>query len=396
MLALSSAGAPLRAQQSALFQNAGDAVPLWYQPTLKATVADAAKDLATNHAYYVYWCVAIGYSVTAIKAGTVSNWDAGGQITYAHSLAEGAIANMNMSNSHIDLLGAGYSFTVSLDAGDIAWVDIFQFSGLGDGFQYAVKISTPPAQNVEKAYWLRTTSAEMARNVADDLETLAAANFSAETKFRPLLGIMLDNQDMAAHLAQLGWKQNGLIVAASYAGSPAAAAGIVKDDIVFEANGKPLANTNDLAAAADAVLGGKPEAKLPLKLFRAGKVVEVDVAIRNPNYGLAALRASVAAAAPAAASPPLRLGISARELNSAEAAAAAKDGVTSGVYVVSVDKGSPAEDMGMKTGDILAAINGTPVADVAAVSKALAGGKLDTASVLRGHQRLTLSPASRL
>jgi membrane-associated protease RseP (regulator of RpoE activity) len=377
---------------------AGEAQLQWYQPVLLPSLRDIATTLNNNHDFYAYWCKSVGYDVTTEAPGKASNWDNGGRIMCQDDMAHGTVATLALSSTRLDLQGANFSFVVSLDGKQINRVELYRFPSLDDRFPYAIKIALAPEGTTDTAYWLRTTNADVAHALADAVVSLAAANMIGKSPLRPSLGITFQIADVAAQFHKLGWTgTSGLLVFAALPGSPAAAAGIVKDDIIVEVDGKPAANVNDPAAIATAVLGDSAKASIALKLFRAGKTVVVNVDVVNPNLALDALRASLpaSAAAPVTTAPaeaaPLHLGVTARVTHPEEL----KNGTT-GVFIVAVVPGSVGEQMGLKQGDILVEIDGVAIPDMAAMKQALSHGKIERMKVLRASKPVTLEAVSQL
>jgi len=83
-------------------------------------------------------------------------------------------------------------------------------------------------------------------------------------------------------------------------------------------------------------------------------------------------------------------GISARDLTTAEAEAA---GLHSGVFIASVNEGSAAAKLGLQAGDYLLEINGTKLANLAAM-KPLLGGEVTSAVVQRAGKSISLGSLS--
>ena len=175
------------------------------------------------------------------------------------------------------------------------------------------------------------------------------------------------------------------------------AAGLTHDDIVYEADGKPVTDAPSVSKIASDFLGDKPEGRLDLKVFRGGQTIPVQVAITNPNIGIEKLlpvQVAPAPAAPVASAPaPLQLGVSARNLTAAEAK---KAGLASGVLIVAVDAGSLAQQMELKSGDYLLEINGAKITDMDGMKQALTPGTLDVAKVWRKGKVLILNGVSKM
>src|SRR3954447_1358178 len=94
---------------------------------------------------------------------------------------------------------------------------------------------------------------------------------------RPRLGVALAHPRAARRLrAAVGLpERDGLLVRAVVDGSPAAAAGLERGDLLVAANGRPLASAEDLFDALDA--GGE---QLTLRVVRGADERDVQVALR--------------------------------------------------------------------------------------------------------------------
>jgi len=296
-----------------------------------------------------------------------------------------------------------------------AWFPADKIAGI-----FAVGNSVGFYYSDDTASGLQTSDHAVALKLADAFATLQAANYGADSKYYPDSGMYVrgfsdnTNQPMAQEYARLGWtQQTGILVDGTNPGSPAAQAGIVTDDIIFEANGKPIPFVYGATGAVNFkhivmdALSNKTSAAFDLKIFRGGQIVPARLALTNPIIGHAAELAAApkpvaeapqpateapkpAAGAPvAAAKPPF--GISARDLTAAEAKAKHARG---GAFVASVAEGSAAATLGLQPGDYLLEINGAKLVNLAAVKAALAADTVTSAVVLRGGKTVTLGSLS--
>ena len=156
---------------------------------------------------------------------------------------------------------------------------------------------------------------------------------------------------------------DGLRVAAVVPGSPAERAGLRAGDVLAAVDGRPLAGLAGLArllGAFDPYASGAD-----VTLIRGGERTTVRVVL------------------PARAGAPSLLGESLEE-------------TADGLRVAAVAPGSPAERAGLRAGDVLAAVDGRPLADASALAAALIGADRDPAAaeaaleLVRGGERLTV------
>ena len=154
-------------------------------------------------------------------------------------------------------------------------------------------------------------------------------------------------------------KPQGALVSSVEAGGPADKAGLRVGDVVLRVNDKPLVDSGDLPALIGQALPGE---KMHMAVWRQGKPTELTVQLGNASDKLAV------ASKPDSAVSKGRLGLALRQLDPAEQRAS---GISGGLVVEQVQQG-PAALAGVQKGDVLLAINGAQVKDVAQVQAALA------------------------
>ena len=152
-------------------------------------------------------------------------------------------------------------------------------------------------------------------------------------------------------------KPEGALVSNVQSGGPADKAGLKPGDVIRKIDGRPIVASGDLSALIGA---SKPGEKVSLEVWRQGKREELTATLGDMNDTPA--RVAVAGAA----AGKVELGLSLRPLEPQEQRAAGVDG---GLLVENV--AGPAALAGVQPGDVLTAVNGTPVKNVDQVRTAV-------------------------
>lgn len=148
-------------------------------------------------------------------------------------------------------------------------------------------------------------------------------------------------------------QQKGVLIAHVEPGSPAANAGVQSGDVLLEYNGQPINNSKDLSFAVAATKVGVPT---KLKVFRQGQELTVDVKVgERPNP-----TGEEDSASSASSEGQGKLGIRVENLTPESARMLGVESAE-GVVVTEVRPGSPADEGGLRNGDIIREINRTPV-----------------------------------
>jgi serine protease Do len=165
---------------------------------------------------------------------------------------------------------------------------------------------------------------------------------------RGWLGVTI--QEVTPELAKsFGLKEKkGALVAQVSPGSPAEKAGIEQGDIILEFDGKKLSEANDLPRMVASTPVGK---SIDLKLSREGKVLDRSIKVGEMNEKAETARTS---------SPQPSLGITVQNLTP-EIARGLGLKKLGGVVVTQVESGSPADEAGIQTGDVIREVNRKPV-----------------------------------
>ena len=169
-------------------------------------------------------------------------------------------------------------------------------------------------------------------------------------------------------------RPEGALVANVEKGSAAERAGLKPGDVIRAANGKPIVASGDLPA----IVGlSQPGQRLALEVWRAGKKLELTAELTRSAD-------KVTAAAAIEKEQGGRLGLALRPLDPRERQ---ESGLRAGVVVEEV--GGPAEAAGVEAGDILLAINGTPVTTVEQVKAAVEKSQKSVALLIqRGDDKI--------
>jgi serine protease Do len=158
----------------------------------------------------------------------------------------------------------------------------------------------------------------------------------------------------------------GALVTQVEKGSPAEAAGLKAGDVVLKLDGKAIERSGELARR---IAETKPGTRATLELWRDGAAKDVAVTVGEAKDAKVA-----AATTPAAAQG--KLGVAVRPLSAEERK---ENGGKDGLVVESVS--GPAEKAGIQRGDVILAVNGTPVKTVDEL-KSLVNGAAKSIAVL--------------
>jgi len=198
----------------------------------------------------------------------------------------------------------------------------------------------------------------LVRHVADQLVAHGQVR-------RAWLGVQL--AELTPEIAEgfgLATDTQGVVIQQVIDDTPAARAGVKRNDVIIEFNHQPVADLQKFRLkVADTPSG----TTVPVTLLRDGKRVMVNVTLDDRDKALAS-NAQTRPEAPQAEPAMAVAGIKVREL-SAEEKAASK--VSSGVFITEVTPGSAADDADLQSGDIIEEVNRHPVASTAAFNRLL-------------------------
>jgi serine protease Do len=185
--------------------------------------------------------------------------------------------------------------------------------------------------------------------------------------------------------------------------SPAAKAGLKENDVILELNGKAI---EDIEQFQTTVGETQPGSKVSLTIWRDGAKQTLSATLVSRPESFFAFGGPDLPNAPIPPMPPFpqpygnvfpgfpsnapRVGFEGEELNPQ---LAEFFGVREGVLVRSVTANTPAERAGLKAGDVVVKVNGTPVVNPREISGLVrnSGKKTVTFTVVRNKKEMTLS-----
>jgi serine protease Do len=195
---------------------------------------------------------------------------------------------------------------------------------------------------------------------------------------RGWLGVLIQpvDEDIAKSLSLPEAK--GALVAKVFPDSPAAGGGIEVGDVIVTFGGQGIKKSNDLPGIVASTAVGQT---VEVELIRAGKIRKVEVTI-------AKLEEEAVEAKPVKAD---ELGMSVQDMTPEIAGDLGLGRDTKGVVVSAVRRGSPADEAGLRAGDVIESVGNQPVKDVKEFRRILAQREpKDSVLVLvrRGDQTL--------
>jgi serine protease Do len=147
-------------------------------------------------------------------------------------------------------------------------------------------------------------------------------------------------------------ENTGALIASVTPDSPASRAGLKEGDVVTAVNGHPVENGGDLQVI---VSEDAPGSKIQLDVMRNGHPEKIDLTVGEYHKN------QEVAAASSDASGHARLGIAISDLTPDVRQQLQLGSDVQGVAVAQVQPGSPAEDAGLSSGDVILEINRKPV-----------------------------------
>jgi serine protease Do len=190
--------------------------------------------------------------------------------------------------------------------------------------------------------------------VPSNVATTIATQLKEHGKIsRGWLGVQIQEVTPAI-AASLGLHdEHGALVAVVTPDSPGAKAGLKQGDVILSFKGEDIAHLRDLPRLVAATA---PNSNATMTVWRNGQTVELQAKV-----GQLADDAKVAAAEQEEPAPAAALGMRFSPLTSELRRDLHLDKDAHGVVVEHVDRGSPADEVGLSGGDVLVAVNQQPV-----------------------------------
>jgi serine protease Do len=168
---------------------------------------------------------------------------------------------------------------------------------------------------------------------------------------RGLLGVQIQpvTKEIAESLSLKGEK--GALVAMVQPESPALAAGIKSGDVIVSVDGKNVDGIKELTRMISAM---KPGTSAKLGVWRDGKDLSFTAKVGDQKEENPIVKAKADGKSGEAAKPePMSYGVSLAPISPEARKQLGLDAAVTGALVAAVEPGSPADDQGLKAGDIL-------------------------------------------
>lgn len=166
---------------------------------------------------------------------------------------------------------------------------------------------------------------------------------------RGLLGVQIQPVSKAIAESLSLKDEKGALVAMVQPDSAALAAGVQSGDVILSVDGKKVDGIKELTRTISAV---KPGNSVKLGVWRDGKEMSLTAKVGGQKED-AIVKASADGKGPAAKAEPMAYGVSLAPLSPEARKQLGLDGDVKGVVVATVEPGSPADDQGLKAGDVL-------------------------------------------
>jgi serine protease Do len=193
---------------------------------------------------------------------------------------------------------------------------------------------------------------------------------------RPWLGISA--QDLTPELAEQFQvkEKEGVLVAQIHQGTGAEKAGLVSGDIIKSVEDKAIKNANELVKEIQKKKVGQ---KVKLSMVRDGKPMTIEVTLSAMPDKPEAMKEKEVEEKLGAQVQELTPQLAARYRISSE--------IKRGVVVISVEEGSPADELGLQEGDVILEINRKKIETIKDFEKTIKDLNLEKGIVFRLHRR---------
>jgi Do/DeqQ family serine protease len=193
---------------------------------------------------------------------------------------------------------------------------------------------------------------------------------------RPWLGISV--QDLTPEMAEQFQvkEKEGVLVAQVHQGTGAEKAGLLSGDILKSVDDKAIKNANELIKEIQKKKVGQ---KIKLSVVRDGKLMTLEVTTTAMPDKPEAMKEKESEEKLGARVQELTPPLAARYRISSE--------IKRGVVVLSVEEGSPADELGLQEGDVVLEINRKKIETIKDFEKATKDINLDKGIVFRLHRR---------
>jgi serine protease Do len=171
-------------------------------------------------------------------------------------------------------------------------------------------------------------------------------------------------------------EKEGVLVAQIHQGTGAEKAGLVSGDIIKSVDDKTIKNTNELIKEIQKKKVGQ---KVKLSVVRDGKPMTIEITTTAMPDKPEAIKEKEMEEKVGARVQELTPQLAARYRISSE--------IKRGVVIISVEEGSPADDIGLQEGDIIIEINRKKIETIKDFEKAIKDIPLEKGIVFRLHRR---------
>jgi serine protease Do len=186
---------------------------------------------------------------------------------------------------------------------------------------------------------------------------------------RGFLGVRVRNLDDEAREAFGLSTRSGALVSDVDAGGPADKAGLRRGDVVVAIGGKPVQETRQLI---DQISGLAPGTKVEVEIIRGGKPQKLSATLgERPASG----EETPTPGGEKESSPAGKLGLQIEEITPQLRRTFGLKPDLDGVVITDVTDLSPADDKGLRPGDVILQVNGEEVSSAASFRKALGAPK---------------------